>query len=88
MLKSALAFALILLISTTTAMAQQRAVARACAADIKAQCAGVQPGEVPEMIPYAGLDTTLSGLHARALRLDVGRTSPRDSSLLGHGRCC
>ena len=45
MLKNALAFALILLISTTTAMAQQRAVARACAADIKAQCAGVQPGE-------------------------------------------
>jgi len=44
MLKNALAFALILLISTTMAMAQQRAVARACAADIKAQCAGVQPG--------------------------------------------
>jgi hypothetical protein len=43
-LKNTLTFALILLISTTTAMAQQRTVARACVADIKAQCAGVQPG--------------------------------------------
>jgi hypothetical protein len=44
MLKNVLAIATVLLFSTTGLMAQQ-AVRKACAADIKAQCAGVQPGE-------------------------------------------
>ena len=34
-----------LMLPYSTASAQQRAVARACADDIKTQCAGVQPGE-------------------------------------------
>jgi hypothetical protein len=35
----------VVLISASSAMAQQKAVAKACAADIKTLCAGVQPGE-------------------------------------------
>jgi hypothetical protein len=34
-----------LMICVASSTAQQKAVAKACAADIKAQCAGVQPGE-------------------------------------------
>src|SRR6266853_832968 len=34
----------IILLSATGANAQQRAIAQACAADIKSHCAGVQPG--------------------------------------------
>ena len=44
MLRKILVLTAALLLSTSGAMAQQRAVAKACAADIKAQCAGVQPG--------------------------------------------
>lgn len=44
MLKKALAIATVLLLTTPGAMAQQRAAAKACAADIKEKCAGVQPG--------------------------------------------
>jgi hypothetical protein len=45
MLKTASIIGTILLLLGTAAMAQQRAAARACAADIKTLCAGVQPGE-------------------------------------------
>ena len=45
MLKNVFAIGVIILFSATGALAQQRAVAKACAADIKTQCAGVQPGE-------------------------------------------
>jgi hypothetical protein len=45
MVKHILVIAGVVLISTTSAMAQQRAVAKACVADVKAQCAGVQPGD-------------------------------------------
>jgi hypothetical protein len=34
-----------IMIFANSAMAQQKAAAKACAADIKTQCAGVQPGE-------------------------------------------
>jgi Cysteine rich repeat len=44
MLKIVFAAIAILSISATTSMAQN-AVAKQCAADIKTQCAGVQPGE-------------------------------------------
>ena len=44
MLKSLLATVAILSLSATSSMAQS-AVAKQCAADIKTQCAGVQPGE-------------------------------------------
>jgi hypothetical protein len=40
-----LTIAAALVLSTSGAMAQQRAVVKACAADIKTQCTGVQPGE-------------------------------------------
>jgi Cysteine rich repeat len=43
--KIALTIAMVLLLSTSSAMAQQRAVMKACATDIKAQCEEVQPGE-------------------------------------------
>jgi hypothetical protein len=45
MLKTILTTGAILLLTMSSGSAQQRAVAKACAADIKAQCAGVQPGE-------------------------------------------
>jgi hypothetical protein len=45
MSKKVLTIFTVLLLSASGAMAQQRAVAKACAADIKAQCAAVQPGE-------------------------------------------
>ena len=45
MLKYALTIATVLLLTTSGAMAQQRAVAKACAADVAAKCAGVQPGQ-------------------------------------------
>jgi hypothetical protein len=45
MVNRTLVIAGVMLISATGAMAQQRAVAKACATDIKTQCAGVQPGE-------------------------------------------
>lgn len=45
MIRRFLMIASLVAISTGGAMAQQKAVAKACAADIKAQCSGVQPGE-------------------------------------------
>lgn len=45
MLKTGLGVAAILLFSSASAMAVDRAVVKACAADIKAQCADVKPGE-------------------------------------------
>ncbi|SDR64278.1 Cysteine rich repeat-containing protein [Rhizobiales bacterium GAS113] len=45
MLKTLVAAGAALFITMTAASAQQRAAMKACAADIKAQCAGVQPGE-------------------------------------------
>ncbi len=45
MVKTGLAIAAILLLSSASAMAQQRAMTKACGDDIKAQCAGVQPGQ-------------------------------------------
>ena len=45
MSKTVLAIAAVSLILSPGAMAQERATARACAADVKAQCAGVKPGE-------------------------------------------
>ncbi len=45
MRRYALTIATALLLSTSGAMAQQRAAVKACAADIKTQCTGVQPGE-------------------------------------------
>ena len=44
MMKSIMAIATIVLLSAPVAMAQQRSVG-VCVADIKAKCAGVQPGE-------------------------------------------
>jgi hypothetical protein len=44
MLKNVFAIGAIVLLSATSSMAQQM-VAKQCAADIKTQCAGVQPGE-------------------------------------------
>ena len=44
MLKQSLGIGTILLLLGTPAMAQQRAVAKACAGDIKTLCEGVQPG--------------------------------------------
>ena len=35
----------IVLVSATSAMAQQRGVVRDCAADVRAACGGVQPGD-------------------------------------------
>jgi hypothetical protein len=45
MVKTGLAVAAILLLSSASAMAVDRAAAKACAGDIKAQCADVKPGE-------------------------------------------
>ncbi len=45
MVKVASAVAAILLISSAGALAQGSASAKACAADVKAQCASVQPGD-------------------------------------------
>ena len=45
MMKSLIVIGAAVLLSATVAMAQQRGRAVACAADIKAKCAGVQPGE-------------------------------------------
>ena len=44
MMKSIMAICTVVLLSAPVAMAQQRSVG-VCAADIKAKCAGVQPGE-------------------------------------------
>jgi Cysteine rich repeat len=44
MLRNAFAIGTALLFLGSAAIAQDRAVARACAADIKALCAGIQPG--------------------------------------------
>jgi hypothetical protein len=44
MLKNIFAIGAIVLLSATSAMAQQL-IATQCAADVKSQCAGVQPGE-------------------------------------------
>ena len=44
MLKYIFAIGAIVLLSTTGSMAQQRAVAKECAADVRAACGGVQPG--------------------------------------------
>jgi hypothetical protein len=44
MLKNIFAIGAIVLLSTTSTMAQQRAVVTECAADVRAQCGGVQPG--------------------------------------------
>lgn len=41
----ALAFSALIVMTGTSAALAQSGVARACAADVKAQCAGVQPGE-------------------------------------------
>jgi hypothetical protein len=45
MLKNIFAIGVIVLLSVTSSMAQQRAVAKECAADVKSQCGGVQPGD-------------------------------------------
>ncbi len=45
MMKSLIVIGVAVLLSATVAMAQQRGQVGACAADIKAKCAGVQPGE-------------------------------------------
>jgi hypothetical protein len=45
MFKIAFAAAAVLLLSSAGAMALERAVVKACAADIKAQCGDVKPGE-------------------------------------------
>jgi len=45
MFKTVFTITAVLLLSSAGAMAQERAAAKACAADIKAQCAGVEPGE-------------------------------------------
>jgi hypothetical protein len=45
MIKTALTIAAISLISSATAMAREPVTAKACAADVKAQCASVKPGE-------------------------------------------
>ena len=46
MMKSIFAIGAIVLLSTTYTMAQQRpAVVKECAADVRAMCGGVQPGE-------------------------------------------
>ena len=45
MMKSLVVIGAAVLLSATVAMAQQRGQAVACAADIKAKCAGVQSGE-------------------------------------------
>jgi Cysteine rich repeat len=45
MLKSILATGAIVLLSTTYTMAQHPVVAKECAADVRAMCGGVQPGE-------------------------------------------
>ena len=88
MLKNALAFALILLISTTTAMAQQRAVARACAADIKAQCAGVQPGEgrIKACVRdhFGDLSASCQGLLVKAAAVGEGLRRRRQAKLRWH----
>ena len=44
MMKSIMAISTVLLLSAPVAMAQQRSVG-VCVADIKAKCAGVEPGE-------------------------------------------
>ena len=44
MLKNIFAIGAIVLLSTTSSMAQQRAVAKECAADVRAACGGVEPG--------------------------------------------
>jgi hypothetical protein len=45
MLKNILAIGAIVLLSATSTMAQQRPLAKECAADVKAQGSGVQPGQ-------------------------------------------
>jgi len=45
MLKNFLAVGVIVLLAATSTMAQQRPLAKECAADVKAQCSGVQPGQ-------------------------------------------
>ena len=44
MIKNALVIGIALLLPASAALAQQRAVVKACAGDIKTLCAGVQPG--------------------------------------------
>jgi hypothetical protein len=45
MLRNIFAIGAIVALSVTSSMAQQGAGAKECAADVKSQCAGVQPGE-------------------------------------------
>ena len=45
MRKNIFVIAAIVLVSATSAMAQQRGVVRDCAADVRAACGGVQPGD-------------------------------------------
>ena len=45
MMKNFFAIGAIVLLSATSAMAQQRGVVRDCAADVRAACGGVQPGD-------------------------------------------
>ena len=45
MLKSIFVIGAIMLLSATSATAQQRGVVRDCAADVRAACGGVQPGD-------------------------------------------
>jgi len=45
MLKNIFVIGAIVLLSATSAMAQQRGVVRDCAADVRAACGGVQPGD-------------------------------------------
>jgi hypothetical protein len=44
MLKTIFAIGVVILLSVTSTIAQQRTVAKECAADVRTQCAGVQPG--------------------------------------------
>ena len=41
-------------------------------------------GKVRKMLLYAGLDTTLAGLHPCALRLDISSAGLHGGPLLGH----
>ena len=45
MLRNIFVIGAIVLLSATSAMAQQRGVVRDCAADVRAACGGVQPGD-------------------------------------------
>ena len=45
MFRTAFTLAVVLLVSSASAMAQLRAASKACAIDVKAQCASERPGE-------------------------------------------